>query len=168
MKNIVVRKLGKADHKTYRSIRLELLKLEPTSFGSSFDEESLFSEDIWISRLTKENVYTVGAFIEDKIVGIAVNVLSPRKKMKHISTLNSMYVIPKYRGKGIASSLINDVISNSKSTGVEIMKLSVVTTNTSALKLYKSKGFTVNGEDIKAIKYENEYFNLYLMSKELG
>ena len=42
--DIIYRKLAAADSKTYREIRLEGLKLDPESFGVSFEEQSNLSK----------------------------------------------------------------------------------------------------------------------------
>lgn len=53
MNNYVIKELSDNDLYDYRNIRLDLLLNESESFGSSYEEESLFSEDIWISRLVR-------------------------------------------------------------------------------------------------------------------
>ncbi len=167
MKKISYRRLKVEDVECYKNIRLELLKQNPESFGSCFEEENGFSEQMWINRLSKKNVYTIGAFINNEIVGIAVNVLNPRKKMKHVATLNSMYVREAYRKLGIAQSLIKQVINFSKSNEVEIINLSVSSNNGNAIELYKKLGFRIYGEEKKAIKLNSTYIDLVLMNKEL-
>lgn len=167
MEKIIIRKLNIEDLSYYKSIRLQLLKQNPESFGSSFEEENEFSNEVWRNRLAKKHGYTVGAFFMNEIVGIAVNVLNPRKKMKHVATLNSMYVKDEFRKSGIASSLIQKVCEYSKSNGVEVINLSVSSNNHRAINLYKKFGFSTYGEEKKAIKVDSKYIDLLLMKKEL-
>ncbi|MCH5229471.1 MAG: GNAT family N-acetyltransferase [Muribaculaceae bacterium] len=58
--------------------------------------------------------------------------------------LDSLYVIPKYRKKGIASSLIKSAIEKFRHLG-KSYGLLVEPHNEKALKLYKELGFTENG-----------------------
>ena len=164
---MIIRKLTKEDFKDYQLIRLELLKKHPENFGSSFEEESQFPTKVWIERLSKQTVTTFGAFKDNKIIGLCVIVKNPRLKLKHVASLHSMYVKPQYRKQNIATRLINQAIEKLTSEGVEMLNLSVVTTNNQAIKLYKSLGFIQYGIEPKTIKYNDNYHDLMLLSKQL-
>jgi len=165
--SIIVKKLNKEDLEQYKEIRLELLKNEPINFGSSFEEESTFNEVMWENRLSKDYLGVFGGFINGKIIGVALAVMNPRKKIKHVATLNSMYVKEKYRNLGLGRELIKVIINHLSNQGVEILNLSVVTSNLNAINLYKSLGFEVYGEEKNAIKLNKEYINLFLMTKNI-
>ena len=90
--NVFYKVLNKNDLSDYKSIRLELLKENPTNFGSSFEEESLFEDEMWERRLNNKNATSIGAYIGNEIIGICVVMKNPRLKMKHRAELNSMYV----------------------------------------------------------------------------
>lgn len=157
--------LTKDDYQLYKEMRLELLKNEPISFGSSFEEENLFEDKIWKHRLTKENVSTFGAFSSNQMIGICVVVYNPRSKMKHLATLHSMYVKKEHRGKGIGKKLIEFAEKSSKNKGVQRMNLSVVSSNTSAINLYTKLGFKEYGLEPDTIKVDGDYYSLTLMTK---
>ncbi len=55
-------------------------------------------------------------------------------------------VLPEFRGKGIGSYLINDLIIKAAKENKKVALL-VLKTNSKAFKLYESLGFSVNGED---------------------
>lgn len=165
--NITIRRLFKDNYEQYKVIRLELLQAEPTSFGSSFEEENLFEDEVWKNRLTKSTVATFGAFDDDTIVGICVVVCNPRKKMKHIASIHSMYVKEDYRKQGIAKMLLEKVETFAKSSGVDRLNLSVVSTNEIAKRVYQMIGFVEYGMEPEAILYEKKYYSLILMSKNL-
>lgn len=162
-----IRILTLDDFLSYKMIRLELLKNNPSYFGSSFAEENLFEDSMWINRLTKTNVKTFGLFDNNTLVGITTTVMNPRSKIKHIASLNSMYVKPSYRGQGYGAKLINKVIEFLDDNAVEIINLSVVTTNNCAINLYKTLGFNVYGEEKQGIKLNNKYMDLLLMTKSI-
>ena len=164
---MIIRELSSNDYKDYKSIRLELLKNNPESFGSSFEEESLFPTDVWIERLSKHNVATLAAFEDDIIIGLCVIVKSPRMKMKHVASLHSMYVKPNYRKQNIATKLIKLAIKSLNNDQIEILNLSVVTINYIAINLYKSLGFIEYGIEPHSIKIGDSYYDLMLLSKQL-
>lgn len=166
--NLVIRHLTVNDQELYKKIRLELLLNEPHSFGSSFEEESLFEDKIWEQRLSKKNVFTIGAFVDSVIVGVCVVVTNPRNKMKHVATLHSMYVINSYRKKGVAHKLIQSAEKTVVTKGVLRMNLSVVKTNSNASKLYQKLGYHEYGLEPNAIHVEDRYHSLILMTKELN
>ena len=62
--------------------------------------------------------------------------------LKKIWILNDLFVAQEHRKKGIARSLINQVIAHSKATGRKKVVLSTAYTNTKAQKLYEQLGFT--------------------------
>ena len=166
--SIIVRRLTLDDINEYKEIRLEMLKLAPSSFGSSFEEESLFEDEMWINRLSKKTIKVLGAYEEGSLAGILLIVKNPRKKMKHIATINSVFVREEYRGRGIASTLLSSAISCLNCTEVERVKLSVVTINEHAIKLYESHGFNVYGTDKDSIKIDNDYYDQLLMEREIS
>jgi ribosomal protein S18 acetylase RimI-like enzyme len=61
--------------------------------------------------------------------------------MQRIWILNDLFVAGEHRKKGIARSLINQVMAYSKATGRKKVVLSTAYTNTSAQKLYERIGF---------------------------
>ena len=149
----------------YKSIRLELLKNNPTNFGSSFEQESQFPNEHWEKRLKNSNATTIGAYDGYEIIGICVIIENPRLKMKHKAILNSMYVVPAYRGKGVSKGILITAFQYLIDRDVEIFNLSVVSTNETAIKLYQNAGFVKEGSEKKAIKYNGKYYDLVLMQK---
>ena len=165
--NITIRKLTIKDIELYKSIRLEALENAPTNFGSSHTEEAAFKSSMWENRLSKNTTITLGAFDQDKIVGLTVLVMSPRYKMKHIAHINSVYVKPEYRGNNIASNILSIALKELIKHHIERVNLSVVSDNTSAITLYEKHGFITYGLEPQTIKYKNQYYDLLLMSKTL-
>jgi ribosomal protein S18 acetylase RimI-like enzyme len=164
--NIEYRVLSKEDVLIYKEIRLELLKEYPMNFGSSHEEERAFPDDMWINRVEKPTVKTLGAFDGETLIGICALAFSPRIKMKHIAEIHSMYVKQEYRNQNIGYNLIQMAFDLCKEKDVEIVRLSVVDGNDSAINLYKKLGFVEYGIEKKTIKYENKYYDLVLMDKE--
>ena len=163
--DICIRELQENEFDKYKSIRLELLQKEPTSFGSSFGEENLFEDDLWKKRISKETVSTFGAFDHNNLIGICVVVFNPRSKIKHIASLHSMYVKEAYRGKSIGKNLITYAEEVAKQKEVKRINLSVVEGNVTAKSLYKKLGYIEYGVELDTIKYLGKYYSLILLSK---
>ena len=164
---MTIRELTQDDYLLYKKIRLELLENETLSFGSSYEEETLFEDTLWKHRLDKENVTTFGAFVDSKIIGICVVVFNPRSKLKHIASLHSMYIKADYRGMGFGKELVINAEKIAKNRGVYRMNLSVVQTNKKAYNLYKKLGFIEYGVEPDTINVAGKYYSLVLMSKTL-
>ncbi len=162
-----IRKLTIDDLDDYKNIRLELLTNHPENFGSDALEEAAFEEQMWTKRIINKNVDSYGAFYEEEIVGLAVCVKNPRRKMKHFAHISSIYVKPSMRGHKIARNIIGEIINNCINSGLEFVRLSVVTTNEPAINLYKSMGFEAYGTEKKSINLNGRYYDLLLLQKEL-
>ena len=94
-------------------------------------------------------------------VGLA---LDDAKKTSHRGMLWGMYVIPEARGQDIGRRLVAELLELTKKIqGLEQIHLAVVTTNLSALALYKKLGFSVYGTDPRVLKIGGQYFDEHLM-----
>jgi RimJ/RimL family protein N-acetyltransferase len=76
-----------------------------------------------------------------------------------------MYVRPTHRGKGLASDLVNTVLTSAQDIGCELIQLAVGTRNEASYSLYLRMGFTVYGTEARAMKIDDEYVDEYLMVK---
>ncbi|MCK5732224.1 MAG: GNAT family N-acetyltransferase [Tenericutes bacterium] len=121
----------------------------------------------WVERITKSNIISLGTFHKEILVGICLVVFNPRTKTKHVADINSMYVKEAYRRQGIARQHIDQALEDCQLRNIEIVNFSLVTSNEVAFNLYKQLGFKVYGEEPRTIKYNNNYYSLYLLSKDI-
>jgi hypothetical protein len=77
---VVVGKLNPDRWAEFRDIRLEALLTESKAFRSSWEEESLFSEDIWRNKI--ENM--LFAFDKNKPVGMIGFMIRNRAKTNYV------------------------------------------------------------------------------------
>lgn len=165
---IKIKILDIKDLREYKRIRLEGLKNSPLNFGSSYEEESLYRDKIWISRLSNDNAITFGVFTEDILKGIVTLMINTRIKTKHTAEIHAMYVGEKYQRNGIGSKLINSLIDYSKGLEtIEQLTLSVEKENISAIKLYEKFGFVKFAEVPLVLKVNDQYYNFIMMNKFL-
>jgi ribosomal protein S18 acetylase RimI-like enzyme len=88
----------------------------------------------------------------DKIIGMLILVIY-RKMAFKISWLEDIVVDEKYRGKGIATKLINYAIENAKAEGVSSVNLTSRPERESANRLYGKLGFEKRNTNVYRIKF---------------
>jgi ribosomal protein S18 acetylase RimI-like enzyme len=159
---MTIRVLTPDDVEKYRALRLEALTLEPTAFASSAEDFEKESPESIAKRLHAEAFgnFTLGAFEDEKLVGIATFFVEPRAKTEHKGHLFGMYVTPSVRGKGVAKSLLLTLIERVRTyPKLKKINLSVMTTQQAARKLYISVGFEVYGLERNGLKLGEDYFD---------
>jgi len=155
-----IRRLSPEDAEDYFQIRLEGLYKNPEAFGSSYEEEKKQTFQKYKERFQASNSFTFGAFDESKLIGVITLLTESMMKMRHRATIVAMYVTPGMRGKGIAKKLMNEAINKARSLqGIEQIHLTVVSSNSSAIRLYSSLGFVAYGTEKKALKIGEDYFD---------
>jgi ribosomal-protein-alanine N-acetyltransferase len=95
--------------------------------------ESHFSETLY-SATTRTLIYES----EREIVGYAVVQI-----VKDEAYLLNIFIDPSKRKRGFGSFLIHQAMEWAKTQGASVMMLDVDTENTSAIDLYKNKGFSI-------------------------
>lgn len=155
-----IRRLTPQDAEIYFKIRLEALQTHPEAFASSYEEEKKQTADKYRERFQGENSFTFGAFVESKLVGVITLLTEKTLKLRHRATIVAMFVTPELRGKGIAKKLMNEAINLAKNLeGIEQIHLTVVSQNSSAVRLYSSLGFEKYGTEKRALKIGKDYFD---------
>ncbi len=156
-----IRLLNPADAEEYFAIRLEALQQSPDAFASTYEEEKHQTAEKYKTRFAAlEKTFTFGAFEGYQLVGVVTLVSEKLIKLSHRVNIMDMYVKPEKRGIGLGKALLSTAIKHAKSLeGIEQIYISVVTTNISAKKLYTSFGFKVIGEEKRALKFEDTYYD---------
>jgi ribosomal protein S18 acetylase RimI-like enzyme len=60
----------------------------------------------------------------------------------------------------VAEALVNECIAWAQAQGLVMVKLAVITTNTSAIRCYARCGFTIYGIDPKVIYYNDVFYRV--------
>ena len=58
-----------------------------------------------------------------------------------IGLINDVYVLPEFRGKGIGQKLVIECLKKLKKEGIDLVRLTVLKHNESAVRLYEKLGF---------------------------
>ncbi len=113
----------------------DIMEVEKLSFKIPWSRESFFDE------LTKnEFAIYFSAAVEDRVVGYA-----GMWKVFDEGHITNIAVHPQYRGNGIGSRLLENLIEKAKNTGIIRMTLEVRKGNLAARGLYKKYGFDAGG-----------------------
>lgn len=138
------------DWRSYRDIRLLALRTDPQSFGATYEEEILFTDDEWrtgAERLREdgEAAMHVVADASGRYVAMC-RTTRGRGKRSHIVGFTSVFTHPDARGRGLARLCMGEALRRWTSAGgVRKFTLSVVSANDAAVGLYRSMGFEVTG-----------------------
>ncbi|MDT9719386.1 GNAT family N-acetyltransferase [Paenibacillus sp. ClWae2A] len=155
----------------YWPLRLEALKTHPEAFGASFELSIQIPMNEVQERIHNEpDDYILGAYTtEGTLAGMMGFKRELGLKLRHKGMIWGVYVAPPYRGSGLASRLLREVLDRGRHLeGIKQINLSVVTTNESARRLYERYGFEVYGIERNALEvygqgYDEAHMNYFYM-----
>lgn len=160
-----IRRLVPEDWQIWKPFRLMALKNSPDSFCSSYEEEVSWSDLAFQEGLNKNTVF--GAFIDGNLIGSAGFYRLDGLKTNHKGVIWGMYTHPDYRGCGVASTLIQEIIDHAHHLGVIQLYLTPITNNLAAIQLYQKFGFEIYGTEPRALKVGDVFFGEHLMVLDL-
>ncbi len=156
-----ISRLTPADWSKYRDLRLESLHEAPQAFLSTVEETEQSLTEEW-QRKIKNMFFAIND--DDKVMGMIGGFRQNKAKTNHTFKIVSFYVSPKYRGQGIGSQLLEEILNYARSlSGVTKIELSVATTQQAAVKLYQQAGFKKIGRQQQTVKVGNQYYDEELM-----
>jgi GNAT superfamily N-acetyltransferase len=121
-------------------VRLAALKDAPDAFGSKFEVEVGASEEQWRHRVADRTRFA--AQLDGDVVGV---VGAGPGEFSGTAALTSLWVDPRFRGRGLGSALIDAVEAWALGQGLSQILLWVTETNQVAESLYERRGFTRTG-----------------------
>jgi len=166
---IIIRESTLADLMPYRGLRLDALLDSPTAFSADYELNLNQPMSFWESRVQPDAQGRL-FFAEhaSQLIGMTGVRLGESPKTKHGAYIWGVYVRPKWRGLHIAEVLIETCINWARMQQVDIVKLGVMTNNTSAVRCYERCGFTIYGTEPRGILHEGNYYDEYLMSRDIA
>ena len=164
-----IRKLLPEDASEFQALRLRGLLDTPSAFTSSHAEEALTPVDVVAQMITPSAEGAVlGAFLEDKLVGVVGIQRERQRQVAHKAILWGMYIAPEGRLKGIGRSLVLHALDIAASElHVRAVNLGVNTQNVAAIALYRSVGFVTYGTEVGFLLINGQLHDEHLMQKVL-
>ncbi len=157
-----IRKLTADEAEIFRAIRVEMVSEHPEAFGHT-PEEVRHMPDYELRKLIDPRdifpeQFVLGAFDGDRLVGTVGFVRDEHEKRRHRALIWTVYVKEYYRGMGLSRALMQTLINEARRiAGLEILYLSVATTQRAARRLYETLGFTRWGIDERCYKVGDHY-----------
>ena len=153
----------------YRRLRLRALAEHPESFRSDAEEEAARPLSWWHERLApraQSNAVFFGAWTAgSELVGTAGLLFETRRNVRHTATIVGMYVAPEHAGRGIGARLLAACIDLARSDDwLEMLYLTVTSTNAGAIRLYERSGFTAYGREPRSMRIGDRTFDKLLMA----
>ncbi|HWF10834.1 MAG TPA: GNAT family N-acetyltransferase, partial [Bryobacteraceae bacterium] len=163
----IIRPIREADLPAYKALRLEALQAHPEAYGSDYADQAGDPDSVWMGRIQSslEGKWSRIFLAEDsgEMAGLLAAYREKGAKVCHSATLVSVYVRPRWRGRGLADQMVQEAIAWSASAGVRILRLTVVTSNTRAIRCYQRCGFRVCGIQPEVIRVGTQYHDELLM-----
>jgi len=157
-----IRILTPEDANEWWSLRLEALESDPEAFSSSVDEHQRLSLEDVRNRLGPgpQDPFVVGALEGGRLAGMAGFYRETGPKTRHKGRIWGVYVTPEKRQGGIGRRLLELLLERARAMdGLDQIHLSVTTTQTAAVQLYRSMGFEPFGVEPRALKIGGRYID---------
>lgn len=144
---MIIRRIRAEDALPARDLRLLALKTDPLSFGSTWQREQAFADEVWIERAQKgahsDDYATYFAADGDQLVGVAV---TRRDEVEpDLFGVYSVWVAPAARGRGLGLSLMAALEAFAVAHGGKRLQLMVADAAADARRLYERAGFIADG-----------------------
>ena len=120
---ITIKQASISDLKDIQELNHQLCIKEATEFDSTINQDfSITSagEEYFKERITGEDSIVFLAKESNKIVGYMIGAMveiQDYRTIKSLAEAENMFILEKYRGKGIGSQLLNSFVEWSKSKG---------------------------------------------------
>ncbi len=152
-----------------------------SDFVSQLDKQSLFlpynpdernaSEEVVkryledISKNVKSIVY-IAVDLNNKVVGFVCGEVSKLIRFSHIMKLN-VGVLELYQRQGVAKKLGDAILQYAIELGLTRLEVEIIAENKPSLFLASSFNFNIEGVKTSAIKIDDKYYDVYILSRLL-
>jgi RimJ/RimL family protein N-acetyltransferase len=164
---VVIRDGREADAAAYRALRLEALRSHPEAFSADYVVSEARPIAYWKDRLRSvgdENTLFFAVHGES-LIGMCAIFRGDSPKTRHSATLVSVYLLPEWRGMGIAAEMISGCLAWARDRGITIVKLGVSAGNAAAIRCYTQCGFEKYGVEPQAICVNGTMHDEVLMAR---
>ncbi|MGE6259846.1 N-acetyltransferase family protein [Heyndrickxia sporothermodurans] len=122
-------------------------------------------EEKRIARFLEDKRSTIlVAVADEQLIGYLIAIGGSVNRKKHSAYL-VLGVSEKYRGKGVASQLFNELFKWAKEKEFTRLELTVIKENEKAFQLYRKMGFVLEGEKVHSLIIDEKPVNEYYLYK---
>lgn len=145
--SLEIRRVGAAEWRQLRALRLRALTAAPLAFGSTLAREEAFSDSVWQERAAGSPGRATFVTEQDgQWVGLATGVAAGSDgPQQAFPMLVGMFVDASVRQQGVGAKLVERVAAWAKDQGAERLVLWAVDGNEPAMALYRRCGFQPTG-----------------------
>jgi len=169
--SVSIRPTRADDAQAYRALRLASLQQHPEVYGADYAERAASPPSYWQDLVQRGAGGATGitfvAAANDELIGMTNVVRGTNIKLKHSASMHGVYVQAAWRGVGIADALVQACLAWAREQGVRVVKLGVITTNASAIRLYLRCGVSVYGVEPEGIFWDSTYYDELMMVRRL-
>jgi GNAT superfamily N-acetyltransferase len=160
MKRLLVRRLRSENAQAYRAVLVEGLILHPDRFVEDYRAE--VARPLTDIKADLEQNGMFGAWVDEKLVGIAGYSRLRSPKRQHCGRVRTLYVKERFRKNGIAGKLLGNVFRHA-ATHIDQLEAEMTTGCEGAVRLFKGAGFRICGLSRGALRVDKEELDLWTM-----
>jgi RimJ/RimL family protein N-acetyltransferase len=166
---ILIREVNPADALQFRELRLAALQDSPTSFSADYQKTLNQPAKYWedMLRMEEDESTIFLAESENHLIGMTGIARGRSPKTRHAAEIWGVYVMPQWRGLRIGGELIDSCCNWANTRSILLVRLGVAATNTPAIRCYEHCGFSIYATEPRAMFYEGQYYDFFLMSRSL-
>jgi ribosomal protein S18 acetylase RimI-like enzyme len=160
-----LRRLHPEDWMAFRDIRLDMLRRDPTAFGSTHADwagKPRAEIKAWIAKMH------LFAFVEGgRYLASAAWYPLPGATVRHRGTVIAVYTRPEARGRGLFRQVMAAVERDAKASGILQLELDVSADQDVAQSAYLAQGYAILGGSPRALCHDGVYSDKIMMLKRL-
>jgi ribosomal protein S18 acetylase RimI-like enzyme len=144
----LISRVTPSDWSLLRELRLRALHSDPLSFGSTFEREAGFADEVWQEWAGEDAAGVVTATFLAKRGEQAVGMVGAYRDEDDDGLFHviAMWVAPEARRQGVGRTLLSQAEEWIRLCRGRIVRLHMTTAATDARRLYEAAGFKLDGE----------------------
>ncbi len=149
-----IRPLVPDDATQWRALRLRSIRDFPLGFLVTEDEAAQVTIEQLVVRLKLGNDW--GVFVGETLIGFCNCRRQNLSRTKHRGEIGPFFIDAEHQGTQAASLLMETIIADARSKGIEQLELYVDSTNNRAIRFYERLGFTRAATLPNAVKIDGQ------------
>lgn len=159
-------RLGPDDTTRFLALRQTMFEAEAINFRGAGVDDAAIGVAAWRERLARDHVYA--AVQDGEWIAIGALTRLPGIKLDHKGLVWSMYTLPKARGTGAASRILDVLEEDARAMGLRQLQLTLMADNPRARRVYERHGYELYAIEPDSVRRgDDSYVDEALMWKRL-